>query len=151
MKLSDFRFPTLFSKIGQYIPAPFASLPLLAMLELARRRAWLQAPETLYGKSFLITIEDLGLQLKFVCDKGIFKPQASAVANAGPADVRLSAMAVDFFQMASGMEDADTLFFKRRLKIEGDTELGVAVKYWLDASERPAWLNTLANKLGDTV
>lgn len=151
MNLSDFRFPPLFSKIGKHIPAPLASLPLLAMLELARRREWLLAPESLYGKSFLITIEDLGLQLKFICQQGVFKPHMSAQANAHPADVRLSALAVDFFQMASGMEDADTLFFKRRLKIEGDTELGVAVKYWLDASERPAWLNTLANKLGDTV
>jgi predicted lipid carrier protein YhbT len=151
MNLTNFRFPSFFSKIGKHIPAPLASLPLLAMLELARRREWLLAPEILYGKSFLITIEDLGLQLKFICQQGIFKPQMSAQANAHPADVRLSALAVDFFQMASGMEDADTLFFKRKLKIEGDTELGVAVKYWLDASERPAWLNTLANKLGETV
>jgi predicted lipid carrier protein YhbT len=150
MNLSDFRFPSFISKIGKHIPSPLASLPLLAMLEIARRREWLLAPESLYGKSFLITIEDLGLQLKFVCDRGAFKPHMSAQENAQAADVRLSALAVDFFQMASGMEDADTLFFKRRLKIEGDTELGVAVKYWLDASERPAWLNTLATKLGDT-
>jgi predicted lipid carrier protein YhbT len=151
MNLTDFRFPSFFGKIGKHIPSPIASLPLLAMLELARRREWLLAPESLYGKSFLITIEDLGLQLKFICKQGVFKPQMSAQENARPADVRLSALAVDFFQMASGMEDADTLFFKRRLKIEGDTELGVAVKYWLDASERPVWLNTLANKLGGTV
>ena len=150
MNLTDLRFPSFFSKIGKHIPSPLASLPLLAMLELARRREWLLAPEALYGKSFLITIEDLGLQLRFICEQGIFKPQMSAQANAHPADVSLSALAIDFFQMASGMEDADTLFFKRRLKIEGDTELGVAVKYWLDASERPAWLHTLANKLGDT-
>ena len=149
MSLSNFRFPAFFSKIGQYIPSPIASLPLLAMLELARRREWLRAPESLYGKSFLITIEDLGLQLKFICEQGIFKPQMLAQVNAHPVDVRLSALAVDFFQMAAGMEDADTLFFKRRLKIEGDTELGVAVKYWLDASERPAWLFTLANKLNE--
>lgn len=148
MILSDFRFPAVFRKIGQHIPAPIASLPLLAMLELARRREWLLAPDTLYGKSFLITIEDLGLQLKFVCDEGKFKPQLSPDTTL--ADVRLSALAVDFFQLASGMEDADTLFFKRRLKMEGDTELGVAVKYWLDASERPAWLHTLASKLGET-
>ena len=149
MDLSNFRFPALFSKLGKHIPSQIASLPLLAMLELARRREWLVAPETLYGKSFLITIEDLGLQLKFICEQGIFKPQMSAQANALPVDVRLSALVVDFFQMASGMEDADTLFFKRKLKIEGDTELGVAVKYWLDASERPAWLSTLANKLSE--
>ncbi|QJQ05105.1 SCP2 domain-containing protein [Undibacterium piscinae] len=147
MQLSDFRFPSAFSQIGKYIPSPLASLPLLAMLELARRREWLLAPETLYGKSFLIVIEDLGLQLRFVCDQGKFKPQMSPQSSAAPADVRLSALAVDFFQLASGMEDADTLFFRRRLKMEGDTELGVAVKYWLDASERPAWLNNLADKL----
>lgn len=150
MILSDFRFPPFFSKIGQHIPSPVASLPLLAMLELARRREWLLAPDTLYGKSFLINIEDLGLQLRFVCEDGKFKPQMSRGESAGPADVRLSALAVDFFQLASGMEDADTLFFRRRLKMEGDTELGVAVKYWLDASERPAWLNSLASKLGET-
>lgn len=150
MILSNFRFPAIFSKIGKHIPSPVASLPLMAMLEIARRREWLLAPETLYGKSFLITIEDLGLQLRFVCEEGKFKPKMSTDAQSAPADVRLSALAVDFFQLASGMEDADTLFFKRRLKIEGDTELGVAVKYWLDASERPAWLHTLANKLSET-
>lgn len=150
MILSDFRFPSVFSKFGKMIPSSVASLPLLAMLELARRREWLLAPESLYGKSFLITIEDLGLQLRFFCDQGKFKPQMSLQAQAAPADVRLSALAVDFFQLASGMEDADTLFFRRRLKMEGDTELGVAVKYWLDASERPAWLHTLATKLGET-
>lgn len=150
MIISNFRFPAFFSKIGKHIPSPVASLPLMAMLEVARRREWLLAPETLYGKSFLITIEDLGLQLKFVCEEGKFKPQMSRESRSAPADVRLSALAVDFFQLASGMEDADTLFFKRRLKMEGDTELGVAVKYWLDASERPAWLHTLASKLGET-
>lgn len=148
MILSDFRFPSAFARIGKMIPAPVASLPLLAMLELARRREWLLAPESLYGKSFLLCIEDLGLQMRFFCDQGKFKPQLAQQAASAPADVRLSAQAVDFFKLASGMEDADTLFFRRRLKMEGDTELGVAVKYWLDASERPAWLHSLADKLG---
>lgn len=39
--------------------------------------------------------------------------------------------------------DADTLFFQRRLRISGDTELGLIVKNWLDASPRPAWLDKL--------
>jgi predicted lipid carrier protein YhbT len=39
-----------------------------------------------------------------------------------------------------GTADADTLFFQRRLKIAGDTELGLIVKNWLDAAARPAWL-----------
>ena len=32
---------------------------------------------------------------------------------------------MDFLKLATALEDADTLFFRRRLKIEGDTELGI--------------------------
>jgi len=146
MNLTDFRFPGPIAALGRIVPAPLASLPLLGMLDIARRRQWLIAPQTLHGKRFLIRIEDLGLQIKFVCDQGRFKPVLDSADDAS-FDVRLSALAVDFFQLTSGMADADTLFFQRKLKIEGDTELGVAVKYWLDASERPAWLNSLAERL----
>ncbi|MBI3285040.1 MAG: SCP2 sterol-binding domain-containing protein [Burkholderiales bacterium] len=143
MKLTDFRFPSPVASLGRLLPSPLASAPLLLMLELARRRQWLVAPESLYGKTFAMQIEDLGLQLCFFCDQGKFKPQTQQA----DADVKLSATALDFFKLASGMEDADTLFFRRRLKMEGDTELGIAVKYWIDASERPAWLTALANRL----
>jgi predicted lipid carrier protein YhbT len=34
-------------------------------------------------------------------------------------------------------EDPDTLFFSRRLLMEGDTELGLLVKNTLDAMELP--------------
>ena len=146
MNLTDFRFPAVCATLGKIVPSPLASLPLLGILDIARRRQWLIAPETLYGKRFLIQIEDLGLQIKFICDRGRFKPVFGQAADA-TFDVRLSALAVDFFQLTSGMADADTLFFQRKLKMEGDTELGVAVKYWLDASERPAWLNSLAERL----
>ena len=143
MILSDFRFPAPMAALGRIIPGPLASAPLILLLELARRREWLLAPETLYGKTFQITVEDLGLQLCFICEQGKFRPQPKTIL----ADVRMSAVAIDFFRLASGMEDADTLFFRRRLKVEGDTELGIAVKYWLDASERPAWLTARAGKL----
>lgn len=144
MNLSDFRFPAPVSALGCLLPAPLASAPLLVMLELARRRQWLIAPEHLYGKTFMMQIEDMGLDLYFLCDQGKFKP----LMKKSDPDVKLAASAMDFFKLASGMEDADTLFFRRRLKIEGDTELGIAVKYWIDASERPAWLTSMAAKLG---
>jgi predicted lipid carrier protein YhbT len=34
--------------------------------------------------------------------------------------------------LASRLEDADTLFFQRRLQVVGDTELGLAVRNLLD-------------------
>jgi len=37
--------------------------------------------------------------------------------------------------LAARSVDADTLFFQRRLKIEGDTELGLSLKNFLDAQD----------------
>lgn len=57
----------------------------------------------------------------------------------GPADdrwdLRISGSLYDFMQLASRREDADTLFFQRRLKTEGDTELGLYLKNFLDAQD----------------
>ncbi len=142
MNLTDFRFPRVFGQIGRHLPSPVASAPLMLILALARQRSWLVAPENLYDKTFQIYVEDLGLCLCFRCDHGRFKAIQQQTT-----DVSLSACAMDFLRLATALEDADTLFFRRRLKIEGDTELGIAVKYWIDASERPAWLNLLAEKL----
>jgi predicted lipid carrier protein YhbT len=37
-----------------------------------------------------------------------------------------------FLLLAARYEDTDTLFFQRRLQMEGDTELGLEVKNFLD-------------------
>jgi predicted lipid carrier protein YhbT len=43
----------------------------------------------------------------------------------------------DFMLLAARREDADTLFFQRRLRMSGDTELGLYLKNFLDAFEPP--------------
>jgi len=40
--------------------------------------------------------------------------------------------ATDLLLLASRLEDADTLFFQRRLQLVGDTELGLQVRNLLD-------------------
>jgi predicted lipid carrier protein YhbT len=40
-------------------------------------------------------------------------------------------------RLAQRQEDPDTLFFNRRLSMEGDTELGLVVKNAIDALELP--------------
>lgn len=47
-------------------------------------------------------------------------------------DVLFQGQLNDLILIAGRKEDADTLFFQRRLKIEGDTELGLEVKNLLD-------------------
>lgn len=41
----------------------------------------------------------------------------------------------DFLKLITQQEDPDTLFFQRRLRIEGDTALGLHLKNYLDALE----------------
>jgi len=51
----------------------------------------------------------------------------------GRPDVTIRASLADYAALALRREDPDTLFFTRRLAIEGDTELGLALKNALDA------------------
>ena len=49
-------------------------------------------------------------------------------------DVIVRASLSDYLALALRTEDPDTLFFSRRLVIEGDTELGLVVKNALDSA-----------------
>jgi len=51
----------------------------------------------------------------------------------GKPDVTVRASLADYLALALRREDPDTLFFSRRLVLEGDTELGVALKNALDS------------------
>ncbi len=86
------------------------------------------------GKLIRLHVTDAGVTLTFrVMPRG-FTP--SAAANP---DLTLAAAAEDFLALALRREDPDTLFFSRRLVMEGDTELGLLVKNTLDALElKPA-------------
>jgi predicted lipid carrier protein YhbT len=61
---------------------------------------------------------------------------SAAKGNVVP-DLIISASAYDFYLLAMRKEDPDTLFFNRRLVVEGDTELGLIAKNTLDAIEYP--------------
>ena len=130
---------TLLRRIGPHIPVPLPSLPFSLGLELARRQRWLQPPEELLGRRFALRITDLGLCVRFGYTAQGFRPLLGEKE-----ELELGATLADFIALLRGTADADTLFFQRKLGIRGDTELGLIVKNWLDASERPAWLQRLS-------
>jgi predicted lipid carrier protein YhbT len=56
-----------------------------------------------------------------------------------------------FLLLAARREDTDTLFFQRRLRMEGDTELGLEVKNFLDGLDvdslwLPGQVSSMAQK-----
>ena len=87
--------------------------------------------EFLQGKWLKIEITDLALTwlLSFDQDKLIMASKKEQLIE----DVSFSASGDDLVLIAGRKQDPDTLFFQRRLKIEGDTELGLQVKNLIDA------------------
>lgn len=89
----------------------------------------------LANKKLRIHVVDARLTFDFTCISGRFvacQPQSET-------DLTVSASAQDFVRLAKRQEDPDTLFFNRRLSMEGDTELGLIVKNALDALELPVF------------
>ncbi|RBL84438.1 SCP2 domain-containing protein [Streptomyces cavourensis] len=140
MSHTAFTLSSVVARLGRRVPAPLASLHCVAGLELARRLKWLAPPPELDGRSFAITVEDLGLRSSFAVRGGAFRPRWEGSA----CELELGARLADLLALMRAETDADTLFFQRRLRISGDTELGLIVKNWLDAAPRPAWLQRLA-------
>ncbi|EEX65494.1 putative lipid carrier protein [Vibrio metoecus] len=69
-------------------------------------------------------------------------------------DVSFSGSLNDLVLIAGRKEDPDTLFFQRRLSIEGDTELGLEVKNLMDSvdlQQLPKPLQILLQQLADFV
>jgi len=89
--------------------------------------------QPLRGKSISIRVTDAGVAFYFTLDRN----GLVACHPVKEPELTISANAYDFLVLAMRKEDPDTLFFSRRLCMEGDTELGLLVKNTLDALELP--------------
>ncbi len=87
----------------------------------------------LLGKKLRIHVRDARITFDFTCTGARFM----ACKTQDTTDLTISANAQDFLRLAQRQEDPDTLFFNRRLSMEGDTELGLVVKNAIDALELP--------------
>lgn len=78
-------------------------------------------------KVVALNISDLKEQVYISFDNGlkVLRPQQYHVEISGSLD--------DFVTLALRKEDPDTLFFQRRICIQGETELGLAVKNLIDS------------------
>lgn len=134
MTLPDFTFPAPLAAIARRLPQQPPTLALVAALNIALGRLLpRETLQPLLGKRLRIRVVDAGITLRFALTERGFRPSFDGAA----ADLSISARLRDFLALALREEDADTLFFSRRLLMEGDTELGLLVKNTLDAIELP--------------
>ena len=107
---------------------PTASHAPLVARVLGRALARLDADtlEIVRDRRLGIAVDDLGLAWVFSWRDGRLQ------ASDGPAEASVRGSATDLMLLASRMEDADTLFFQRRLVLTGDVELGLTARNLLD-------------------
>ena len=101
----------------------------------------------LQGKIINISIEDAGIEYSFT----LINDRLAAADKNDSADLILQGTVYNYLLLASRQEDTDTLFFSRRLHMQGDTELGLYVKNFLDGMDMDshkvsAYLESLLKK-----
>jgi predicted lipid carrier protein YhbT len=141
------------------LPTPL-SLPLRAIPSFVHNKALVATLNKIFNKDlkegeldFLqdkivhITIEDAGIEYRFSLNEDKL---ITGDKNQSP-DLLLKGTIYDYLLLASRREDTDALFFSRRLHMEGDTELGLHVKNFLDGLDMdshkfPAYIESALQK-----
>jgi predicted lipid carrier protein YhbT len=131
---ASFQVPERLGFLLSRLPAYPGSMLLASALNVALAQ---QLPEDvrqrLLHRRLRIHVRDARLTFDFTWSGDRF----AARPPGQPADLAITASGHDFLRLARRQEDPDTLFFNRRLSMEGDTELGLMVKNTLDALELP--------------
>jgi len=123
-------FPPALARVLARLPQWPPSVATAAALNLAMGRLIEVEPlRPLLGKRLELRVIDAGVRVRLTFTGRHFAP----VLDGRSADVVISASAGDFLLLARRKVDPDSLFFSRRLIMEGDTELGLLVKNTLDA------------------
>lgn len=128
------------ARLLHLLPPPARWAPLLRACPPALQRRLLEqaiirglatsldagALEFLQGRKLGIEVTDLGLRWVVSFEHG------RLIVVDQPAEASVRGTATDLLLLAGRLEDADTLFFQRRLVLTGDTELGLTARNVLD-------------------
>ncbi|WP_146908698.1 ubiquinone anaerobic biosynthesis accessory factor UbiT [Arenimonas daejeonensis] len=140
MTVTDPDVSPLSRAVLRVFPPPARWAPLLRLLPSDWQRRALEAAVTrllaeplrcnqldfMRGRRLGIEVPDLGLNWVLSLEGDRLR------ATDEPAQATVRGNATDLLLLASRLEDADTLFFQRRLELTGDTELGLTARNLLD-------------------
>jgi predicted lipid carrier protein YhbT/chorismate mutase len=150
--------PTLAPAWLRLVPSPRRMRPLLRVIPrrwharavaalLGRAVATLgegDALEFMRGRRLGIEVTDLDMRWTFTWNDGRLQTCDA------PAESTVRGSLTNLLLLASRLEDADTLFFQRRLELTGDTELGLTLRNVLDRlpwEQVPLGLRIALNRL----
>ncbi|MDR3352019.1 MAG: SCP2 sterol-binding domain-containing protein [Zoogloeaceae bacterium] len=137
LRAAEFRLPGFVRVIQRRLPQWPHAVSVALALNAARRLEILpeEALALVRGKVVRVVVEDGGAEAWFTAKGGVFLPFSAS--GAIREDVCFRGELHAFLKLLVRQEDPDTLFFNRQLAIEGDTELGLAIKNLLDGIDWP--------------
>lgn len=127
--------PAVAALLGRLPPWPGSVLAAAALNRVMVPHLPADVRAALRDRKLRLRIKDAGIAVDFTWLGDRFA--ALSPSPASLPDLEIAASARDFVALARREEDPDTLFFSRRLAMEGDTELGLLVKNTLDAIDAP--------------
>jgi len=110
-----------------------AQKPLLSVVLNQAFREPLQHGELDFLEGAKVRIKITDLHVDWLISVG--NDKFTAIDRELEDDVCISGESPDFILLATRQADPDTLFFQRRIRIEGDTELGLGVKNTMDSMD----------------
>lgn len=136
---------------GRYIPYSLQKQVLSVVLNQAFREPLKYGElDFLEDAKVRIKVSDLQIDWLIRVDGDKFTPIDRQLQD----DVCISGESPDFIMLATRKADPDTLFFQRRIRIEGDTELGLGVKNTMDSmdwDDLPIPLRKLLQSVGAVI
>jgi len=121
--------PTLLQAPLRVLPQALKTAPLQKFLNTVFAAQLAEGElEFLEERRITVVVSDAHLEFSLTVleDKLIVGPDLP------DPELRIQSTIYSLMQLATGTEDSDTLFFRRHLKMTGDTELGLFIKNFLE-------------------
>ncbi|PJE79490.1 hypothetical protein CI610_01526 [invertebrate metagenome] len=145
--------PSLLGLPIRLIPDKLLALPLAPMLNRLFKASIEEGDfDFLSGHWLRLVIADIDVSTCLG-----FDGSRLTICDTRPCDVEFRGNISAFILLVTRQQDPDTLFFQRKLMIEGDTELGLGIKnllYGVELEQLPVELRTLfalGNKVQEKV
>lgn len=119
-------------------PAPVVSASIAFWLNRIFKKE-VNAGNLDFLKSHHVVIQVKDLELEFSVT--LLNQRLLASLDKSKGDVCFRANTLDLLLLITGKADPDTLFFRRRLSVTGDTDLGLSLKNFLDRLDAASLLH----------
>lgn len=135
------QLPTVARKVVPFIPQSFSRVTIEQTLnQFFKHEISAGLLDFMQQRSVQVTVTDLNFSFYITGQLKHGKPYLQVSHKLTDADVALAGKLDDLFLLMTQYVDPDTLFFRRRLTLRGDTELGLELKNFLDTIELQARL-----------